>query len=115
MEPELIIEKRKLHRFIVNVKILDDATRECLGYSANMHTEGLLITSTEPLPLHRILKIKLLHLQFDDEEIEIPLDVFGLWSKPGKNPDFYQNGFKIVNPGPEQTQAIEAVIKEMAV
>ena len=115
MVAEVIIEKRKLRRFIVNVRILYRETGERLGYSANMHTEGLLITSTEPLPLQQLLKIKLVHLQFDDEEVEIPLDVMGLWSGPSKHPDFYQTGCRIINPGPEQVQAIAAVIEELAV
>jgi len=112
---ELIIEKRKLHRFILNVKILDRETGEHLGYSANMHTEGLLITSSEPIPVQQLLKIKLVHMQFDDEEVEIPLDVMGLWSGPGHHPDYYQTGCRIINPGPEQIKAITAVIKELAV
>lgn len=115
MEAELLIEKRRLKRFIVNVKILDRETEQCIGYSANMHTEGMLITSPEQLPLNKLLKIKLVHIQCDDEVIEIPLDVTGLWSKPGNNPDFYSAGFKIIGPSPEQIQAINAVIEDLAI
>ncbi len=115
MEAELVIEKRKLKRFIVNVKILDSETDECIGYSANMHTEGMLITSPEQLPLNKLLRVKLVHIQFDDEVIEIPLVVTGLWSKAGNNPDFHNTGFKIVEATQEQIQAINAVIEDLAV
>lgn len=115
MEAELIIEKRRLKRFIVNVKILDQETNECIGYSANMHTEGMMVTSPGKIPLNTPLKIKLVHLQLDDEIIEIPLVIEGLWNMPGKNPDFYNTGFRIVNPDAEQVQAISRVIEDLAV
>jgi hypothetical protein len=111
----VIIEKRKLIRFIINVRIVDRETEQRLGYSANMHTEGMLITSTQPLPLQQLLQIKLVHIRKDDTLVEIPLDVIGLWSGPSRNPDFLQTGCKFVNPGAEQVRAIESVIRELAV
>ena len=115
MEAELLIDKRKLKRFIVNVKILDRETNQCLGYSANMHTKGMLITSTDRLPLNKLLKIKLVHIQFDDEVIEIPLNINGLWSKPSNNSDFHNTGFNIVEPTQEQIHAVNSVIEELAI
>ena len=115
MQEELIIEKRELERFIVNVKIEERDTGRCLGYSANMHKRGMMITSTEPLPLDRVLKVKLVHIQDEDEIIEIPLDIVGVWRTMDKTSGFHNTGFKIINTSPKQDKAINTVIEELAI
>ena len=109
-------EKRRQKRFIVNVKVFDLDTGDVLGYSANMHTRGMMIASTEPIPLLKEFKIRIEHLRMsDDELIEIPLRIRSLWGAPGKNPDFHNTGFLILDPTPETDEAIMQLIEELAV
>jgi hypothetical protein len=109
-------DKRRLKRFIVNVKIFNSDTGELLGYSANMHAMGMKITSTEEIPLHTEFNVKIEHIRIDDDEfVEIPLCVRSLWGGPGKNPDFIDTGFQIIDPTPESERAITALIEELSV
>ena len=111
-----INEKRRQKRFIVNVKVFDLETGDVLGYSANMHTRGMMISSTEPIPLLKEFRVKIEHLRMDDDElVEISLRVRSLWNGPGKHPDFHNTGFLILDPTPESDEAIIQLIDELAV
>ena len=111
-----IDDKRRLKRFIVNVKVFNTDTGDLLGYSANMHNMGMKLTSTEEIPMDTEFNVKIEHIRFDDDEfVEIPLRIRSLWGNPGKNPDFYDTGFQIVNPTPDSDRAIAALIEELSV
>lgn len=109
-------EKRRQKRFIVNVKVFDLETGDVLGYSANMHTRGMMISSTEPIPLLKEFKVRVEYLRMtDDELIEIPLHIRSLWNGPGLHPDFHNTGFLILDPTSESDAAIMGLIEELAV
>jgi len=108
------IENRKLIRFIVNVKVFDLDTGECLGYSANMHTQGMKLASVEKkLPLSQQYKLKLEYMGVDDELVEIHLLAQSRWSQPGNNPDFCNYGFRFINTTLEQTRELEILIRTL--
>ena len=112
----VINEKRRQKRFIVNVKVIDLDSGDVLGYSANMHTRGMMISSTETIPLLKEFNVKIEHLRMsDDELIEIPLRVRSLWTGPGKHPDFQNTGFLILDPTSETDEAIMQLIEDLAV
>jgi hypothetical protein len=113
MESEVLIESRRLERFIINVKIIDADDESVLGYSANMHTEGLMIRSMRKIPSDKIINIRVEHMQFDDEFISIPLKVQSIWCYPDRKTDFFKVGFFIVDPTPSQRRAITGLIEEL--
>ena len=109
-------DKRRQKRFIVNVKVFNEDDDELLGYSANMHTRGMMISSTDEIPLLKEFRVRIEHMRMaDDEFVQIPLRIRSLWCVPGKNPDFYNTGFLILDPTPETDGAIMQLIDELAV
>ena len=116
MAPHHANEKRRQKRFIVNVKIFDQDTGELLGYSANMHTRGMMISSIEEIPLLKEFNVNIEHIRMaDDELVQIPVRIRSLWAGPSNNPDFYNTGFLILDPTPETNHAILQLIDELAV
>lgn len=115
MEAEILIENRKLNRFIVNVKVYDMDTGDVMGYSANMHTRGMMLSTSTELPVDKEYNIKLEYMQLDEEMVEIPLRVRTIWCNAGNNPDFCYTGLLIIDSTPEQRSAIEELIEELAV
>lgn len=112
----VVSEKRRQKRFIVNVKIIDLDAGEVLGYSANMHTRGMMISSSEPIPLLKVYNVRIEHLRMsDDELVEIPLRIRSLWGGPGKHPDYHITGFLILDPTTESDEAIMQLVEELAV
>jgi len=115
MAAKTLTEDREYKRFIVNVKVFDLVTNECIGYSANMHSEGMMLMSEKQLPAGKKYKLVIRHYQVDDEQIEIPLVARCMWSKAGNNPDFYHAGFKFIDSSPKQILAIDELIWDLAV
>ena len=116
MNPDDIEEKRRLKRFIVNVKVYNSDTGDLLGYSANMHTRGMKLTSTGEIPLNAEFNVKIEHIRFDDDEfVEIPLRIRSLWGGQGKNTDFFDTGFLIIDPTSDSDKAISLLIDELCV
>jgi hypothetical protein len=105
--------ERKLKRIIVNAKVLIIDTGDCLGYTANMHTEGVMLSSVDPIPVSMQYNVKFEYLRPDDEIVEIPLTIYSLWAMISNNPDFHHTGFKIMNPVPKQNLAIEKLLSEL--
>lgn len=108
-------EDREFKRFVINVKVFDQETNECLGYSANMHSEGMMLSSEKLITCGKEYNIMIRHLQDDDDLVEINLDARCLWSKSGNNPDFYMAGFQFIDPSPRQILAIDELIWDLAV
>ena len=116
MSPVSINDKRRRKRFIVNVKVFNMDGGDLLGYSANMHTRGMMISSTEAIPLLKEFKVIIEHLRMaDDVLVQIPVRIRSLWGGPSNNPDFYNTGFLILDPAPETDHAIMQLIDELAV
>ena len=114
MREEAAIDDRVYRRFVINVKVFDKNTGECLGYSSNMHTRGMMLMSMEEIPVGLAYEVKLSHLREDDSLVEIDITARCMWCKPGNNPDFFNAGFQFVNPGPKQIHAIDKLISDMA-
>lgn len=108
-------EDREYKRFVINVKVFDQATNECLGYSANMHSDGMMLMSEQQIPVNKDYKLVIRHHQDDDELIEIPLEARCVWSKNSNNPDFYHAGFQFIDINPKQILAIDELIWDLAV
>ena len=108
-------EDREFKRFIINVKVFDLETNECMGYSANMHSEGMMVMSEKQLSAGKNYNLIIRHYQEDDEQIEIPLAARCMWSKAGNNPDFFHAGFKFIDPSPKKILAIDELIWDLAV
>ena len=116
MSPNQANEKRRQKRFVVNVKIFDQDNGELLGYSANMHTRGMMVSSTDEIPLLKEFRIRIEHFRMaDDKLLQIPLRIRSLWGGPSENPDFFHTGFLILDPDPETDDAIMQLIEELAV
>ena len=113
MDTEELIESRRFERLIINVKIIEVSTETTLGYSANMHTEGLMIRSLMDIPIDKEFNVRIEHMQFDDEYVKIPLEIKCRWCSPDKNSDFFKAGFQIIDPTPSQRRGITGLIEEL--
>jgi hypothetical protein len=111
----LSIDNRRFKRFMVNVKVYDLETDNCMGYTANMHTQGMMLKSFEKIELHKKFSIKLEYIRLDDEVVEIHLTARSLWCKPGTNPDFYNNGFRFTDLSAGTIVKIENLIRMLEV
>ena len=115
MSLQVLVENRKLKRFIISLKVIEKETGSILGYIANMHSEAMMLSSERRIPVDKEFSITLEYVQDDDELVEIQLIARSVWCNISKNLDYYRTGFRFIDPSPSQVKTIVFLIDELAV
>jgi len=92
---------RVRHKLVYYLKVTDRQTNRELGRLGDIHTEGMLLFTPEPLIEREVYEL-LLELPKSLAEIEdspeLPLKVMALWSRPGPNlSNYHENGLLFLN------------------
>ncbi len=109
------MDYRKLKRVIVQVHVLDVEAKSFFAYSEDLHTQGMLLTSEQKIPLGKEFHLELVHCRDNDERITIPLRVYCVWNRSSDSLDLYSAGFEFIDLAPQQARDIERLIEELAV
>ena len=108
-------ERRKLKRFSVRLKVFAQETGELLGYAENLHTEGMMLRSKEPIPDKKEIQIWFGTANEDEKQKRIPLTVYRIWSSfTDEFPRFYCSGLHFVDPSDEALDRIKRLIEELS-
>ena len=106
-------EYRKLRRLIIPVQVLDSETQSFFAYTENLHTQGMLLTSKQEIPLDKEFHLELVYFRDNDEEITIPLCVHSVWNGSIDSLNMYSAGFDFIDLAPQQARDIERLIEEL--
>jgi hypothetical protein len=106
-------DTRRLVRFPVNVKVYDDANGNTLGYTSNMHVEGMMLMSFAAVVVDTEYRVRLEYLEPDDEIVQIRLSARCLWCKQANNQDVHHSGFYFSEIGVEQRDKVIRLIEAM--
>jgi len=110
-----LTENRKLKRYSVRLKVFTQETGELLGYTSNLHTEGMKIMGEIPLPDEKEIQIWFGASKEDEEEKRISLTACIIWRNfSNTTPIFYYSGFRFVNPPEEALDSIQELINELS-
>jgi len=93
----LLNENRHLVRreLIYYLKLIDRQTGLELGRLGDIHTEGMLVFTSEPLPLQSVFKLllKLPKTLAEEGFPELPVQAQTLWNRPGPRlSNYHENG-----------------------
>ena len=107
----VLIENRSLVRseLIYYLKVTDRQTGQELGRIGDIHTQGMLIFTPEPLPVQTTYNLSLelpKAMASDVGFSELPVQAQALWNQPGpKLSNYYENGFRFLGL-PASTQVV---------
>jgi hypothetical protein len=96
-------ENRNLVRreLIYYLKVTDRHTGQELGRLGDIHAEGMLIFTPEPLPSQAVYKLFLELPKAMAQEVgytELPIQAEALWSRPGPKPNnYHENGLRFLD------------------
>ena len=105
-------DRRKLKRkyLVFFTRVFDLQSGKLLGQLADVTAQGAMIISGDPIQVENVYQLRM----------ELPDDTFAadhmdflarsVWSKPDIDPEFYNTGFQLIDPTPEQIQIIEQII-----
>jgi len=118
MNARLIREENRTrvrHKLLYYLKVTDRQTNQELGRLGDIHIEGMLLFTPEPL-LEQAVYDLLLELPKSlaemEESPELPLQVQALWSRPGPNlGNYYENGLRFLDLSSHTHQVIERLTK----
>ncbi len=109
-------EQRRLQRrkLIYYLKITDQANGQELGRLGDIHQEGMLVMSPQPLPLEQIYQLALelpKSLVQEGCPSTVLLSAQSLWRKPGpKGSGFHEHGLRFLDVSERQAELIQRLI-----
>lgn len=107
-------EKRRLKRFSARLKVYSQLTDELLGYSDNLHTEGMRIVSKKPIPKNQELQIWFGATKEEKKLNRIFLSAYKVWESFTDNDDrFYYSGLHFVSPSEETLDKIQSLLDDL--
>jgi len=107
-------EKRRLKRFSVRLKVYSQQTDELLGYAENLHIEGMMIASKEPITDNQELQIWFGAAKDEKRLNRIFLSAYKVWSSFTDSEDrFYYSGLHFVSPSEETLDNIQSLLDNL--
>lgn len=104
-------EKRRLKRFSARLKVYSQQTDGLIGYSGNLHTEGMMIISKDPIPKNQELQIWFGATKEEKRLNRIFISAYKAWESFTDNDErFYYSGLHFVAPSEETLDKIQTLL-----
>lgn len=104
-------EKRRLKRYSARLKVYSQITDELIGYSENLHHEGMMIITREPIQKNQELQIWFGATKDEKRLNRIFLCAYKVWESFTDNGErFYYSGLHFVTPTEDTLDKIQALI-----
>lgn len=105
-------EHRKLKRrhLIYYLRVFNDDTNEVIGHIIDIHTEGHLLISEQPIPSGQVYKLRMILPTEVNRTKDITFEASSMWTKKDIIPSFYNTGFKFINMDPNNIETIRQLI-----
>jgi thymidylate synthase len=108
-------EKRRLKRFSARLKVYSQTTDELIGYSENLHTEGMMIVTKEPMAKGQEIQIWFGATKEEKRLNRIFISAFKVWDSFSDNGErFYYSGLHFVAPTEETVDRIQSLLEEIS-
>lgn len=104
----------KRHYLIYYLRVFNRENGEILGHLVDITTKGIMIIRDSPIQADVSYKLR---LRWRNSAGRLQLaDFDGLcrWCRVDVNPDFYGAGFSITSASPEHIEAIQSLIRDLA-
>lgn len=106
-----LAEKRRLKRFSAKLKVYSQLDDELIGYSENLHTHGMMITTKKPLPKNEEINIWFGATKEEKRLNRIFITAFKVWESISTDGDrFYYSGLHFIDPEEETLDKIQKLI-----
>lgn len=106
-----IKEKRRLKRFSARLKVYSQINDELIGYSKNLHIEGMMIVTKEPIQKNQELEIWFGASKEEKRLNRIFVSAYKVWESFTDNGDrFYYSGLHFVAPSEGTLDKIQNLI-----
>ena len=106
-----IAEKRWLKRFSAKLKVYSQLNDELLGYSENLHTEGMMIVTKTPMPNNQEINIWFGATKEEKRLNRIFITAYKVWESMSTDGErFYYSGLHFVAPEEKTLDKIQELL-----
>jgi PilZ domain-containing protein len=107
-------EKRRLKRFSARLKVYSQLNDELIGYSENLHTEGMMIVTRTPMAKGQELQIWFGATKEEKRLKRIFITAYKVWESFTDNGErFFYYGLHFVAPSVDTQDRIELLLEEI--
>ena len=107
-------EKRKLKRYSVSLNVYSQESDELIGYAENLHREGMLMATQNPLDNQKEYKIWFGGKKDDANSDRILISAYCVWESGKDNKrGIYYSGMMFSKPSKEAVEKIQALIDKV--
>jgi hypothetical protein len=104
-------EKRRLKRFSAKLKVYSQLNDELIGYSENLHTEGMLVITKKPLEKNKEIEIWFGATKEEKRLNRIFVTAYKVWESMTSDGDrMYYSGLHFVAPEDETLDQIQSLL-----
>ncbi len=104
-------EKRRLKRFSARLKVYSQLTDDLIGYSENLHTEGMMIVTKNPIAKDQELQIWFGATKEEKRLNRIFVSAYKVWeSFTNEGERLYYSGLHFVAPSEDVLDKIQTLL-----
>jgi PilZ domain len=108
-----IKDKRRLKRFSVRLKVYSQQTDELMGYAENLHIQGMMIVSKQPIQENQELQVWFGASKDEKRLNRIFLTAYKVWNSFSDSEErLYYSGLHFVSPSEETLDMIQSLIHD---
>ena len=110
-------EKRNLSRIKINnnLRVFDNETDALLGYASDVNFGGLMLIGESHIETHRMHRLRMEIPVKGHKTEHISLEAESLWSRQDADPEFYDTGFRLIDPTPNAVRMIRQLIDDVTI
>jgi hypothetical protein len=97
-------DRRKLKRrhLIYYLRVFEQGTNKLVGHLVDLTQEGIMLISENPIEVNKVYHLRMILPSRMGGNEEWLFDAESRWCNKDINPDFYDTGFKLLNPRTER-------------
>lgn len=101
------------HNLIMYLRVHDRNTDELVGHIVDVSTGGMMLVSDAPFVPQETHQLRVILPYTEQTDRTLDLDAECRWCGPDANEDYFDAGFRFLNPNAELREVISGVVEDV--
>lgn len=101
------------HNLYMYLRVRDSETDELVGHVVDVSSAGMMMVSDAPFEPKEIRQLTIELPYTEQQERTVDLEAECRWCGPDANDDYFDAGFRFVNPTAELRELIHGVVEDV--
>lgn len=101
------------HNLIMYLRVHDQQTDELVGHVVDISTGGMMLVSEDSFEPETTHQLRVMLPYTEQRERCVDIDVECRWCGPDANDDYFDAGFRFINPTAELREMVSGVVEDV--